>query len=268
MPTKPKPEPSAPLPPETKKRAPRRKSAKPRGAAKSGAGDKSAAAPASAELRSKAAVAKLHDAIDQLERALRSPVFAETESPAPQTEAVSVPLSPPPEREPAGDGWMPAVRPALAACVFLVVLGALVFGYSVGYSARGDAAPDPMITVAAAAEKPPQPPLAEQPAERAPEPPAPAVEGDSSPTAQPAPPRPSPTATGSLHLQVSALKSSQAAEKLGRKLESEGFPVQVRETGADGLVRVLVGPVEDREQLAAMADRLREEGLKPFPKRL
>jgi|GEM_PF-5363598 len=266
MPTKPKPEPSAPVPPETKKRAPRRKSAKPRGAAKSGAGAQSAATPASAELRSKAAVAKLHDAIDQLERALRSPVFAETESPGPQTEAVSVPLSPPPEREPAGGGWMPAVRPALAACVFLAVLGALAFGYSVGYSVRDGAVSDPMITVAAAAAEKPQPSLAEQPAERAPEPPAPAVEVEPSPAAQPAPPPP--TAPGSLHLQVSALKSSQAAEKLGRKLESEGFPVQVRETGADGLVRVLVGPVEDREQLAAMADRLREEGLKPFPKRL
>jgi cell division septation protein DedD len=94
------------------------------------------------------------------------------------------------------------------------------------------------------------------------------------PTPQPDP-QPAPAASAAseeqssgLHLQVSALKSAKAAAALGARLENEGYPVKVREPEADGLVRVLVGPVSDSDQLSAMANRLREEGLKPFPKRL
>ncbi len=235
-------------------------------------------AKAPADSRSRIAVARLQDAVDQLERVLHSPVVdvAEVAVPPSPNEPKSPP-PPPPARLPDAppDSWIDAMRPALATCIFLVIVGTLIIGYSVGYTMGGAPLTDPVITVASAAEKPPEKPVVEETPVAAELVVAPAKGEEEAPKqGLPAPGLPAapvaaaPNPMGRLHLQVSALKSRQAAKRLGRKLESEGFPVQVREPEADGLVRVLVGPVDDREQLAVMADRLREEGLKPFPKRL
>lgn len=298
MPTKPKAsapasEPAADAtkskPKATRRRAsPKRKTAPAKAAASKSKAPASRATKPKADAvatRSKAAVAKLQSAIEKLEAALGDSPRAEAAIPTPPMKTAgsaskldSAPPPPPaptqvrPEIEVESGAWRRAAGPAMATAAFLVFVATLMVGYGAGYAVGTDAVDDSMVLVASAAERPtadePAPLKAATPAQ------APVVaDQEPAPIVQPVQ-KAAPVAVaaaengGGLHLQVSALKSREAATQLGARLESEGFPVKVREPAADGFVRVLVGPVSDSEQLTAMANRLREEGLKPFPKRL
>lgn len=257
---------------ETKPKAARRVSAKrkPTAAKRKPAAAKTATSrqPKAKEsaLRSQAAMVKLQSAVDQLEAALRDqPVLEaaviEAAVPAPPIFSLPAPAPRRPEVEVAPEVWSSVARPALATAAFLVFVATLMVGYSTGYAVGTNSVDDPMVLTASASERPVAPavePSAEQT-------PAPMTEAE-----KPAPvvAAATPEQSSGLHLQVSALKSLEAAAALGARLENEGYPVKVRKPEADGLVRVLVGPVSDSDQLSAIANRLREEGLKPFPKRL
>ena len=248
------------------------------------------AAPATAGVRAKTVVAKLESALDQLEEALKAPAVETAVSDEPAAGprepylapvALSLPVAPslpalPPQRAARDDGWRFAAPPVLAACVFLALIGALIVGYSAGYSVRSGLIEAPGLTVVEASERTPEPvpatpealvatPEALVAASEAPASEPAAARADEPAIAQTAA---APENSGGLHLQVSALRSRRAADALSRRLAGEGFPVSVREPGDDNLVRVLVGPAVDRHQLDAWSSRLRQEGLDPFPKTL
>lgn len=247
---------------------------------------------AKSSIRAQSAVVKLEQAVDQLEGALKDPSddLSLAAPPAPVTPSFApepaapllAPLAAAPKPAVAAEavhmsdgGWRVAAPPLLASGVFLALIGALIIGYSTGHSVGSGSMEAPGFGVAEASERTAQvaePAIETTPvaaAEPAPAPqlpaePKPAVEGpavEAPAVAQAGP------ASG-LHLQVSALRSRRAADELSRRLESEGFPVRLREPGDDNLVRVLVGPAADRHQLDAWSSRLRQEGLDPFPKTL
>ena len=276
MPSKPKPQSS----PSAEASAPRRRTkptTTPRTARSRKAAEPEAASPAPKPARRRAAK-KLAAAAVAVESV---PPIAppEPQAPAADTPAIAAesvefpaePLPPPsawtPRQQAGADappaGWLAARQPAAWTASFLGMILALTVGYSAGRSADGD--DDPTVVVAHGAARPEPDPIAaavEEAIEDArataePEP-APAVEeAEAAPPAEP---------TG-LHLQVSALKSRRAAAALQRRLERGGLPARTLEPASDDLIRVVVGPTEDRETLGAWAAQLRSQGLKPFPKR-
>ena len=145
--------------------------------------------------------------------------------------------------------------PVAATVAFVATLGALLMGYWAGYAVGTGAMGD--TAVAAAAEKTSRRVAPEEAAPAAP----------SAPEAAAAPEAIEPPANG-MHLQVSALSDEKAASALRQELESRGFPVRVEAPAEDELVRVYVGPIADSDDLTEWANKLRAEGLDPFPKRL
>jgi len=66
-------------------------------------------------------------------------------------------------------------------------------------------------------------------------------------------------APGQVFIQVLAVRSQTSADEVAAALLRQGFQVERRGPGSDGLHRVLVGPVAESE-VAAVRDRLREAG--------
>ena len=75
----------------------------------------------------------------------------------------------------------------------------------------------------------------------------------------PSPKAPSPAATGGALLQVAALRESQAAEQIARKLRQEGFAVRTVKARVDGQgtwYRVRIGPFATRQAAQDVRERL------------
>jgi len=173
------------------------------------------------------------------------------------------------EQSSAGSSWVAA----LVGLVFLVLAGfgvgmvagvvwedpGLIFAYVTGETeevAWDDPAPD----VAARAPEPEQlvdPQLRRNAAaeQAAVTPPMPAVE-----PARPAPPPVAAAPAGRVAVQVGAFETSEAAERLAKSLEAEGFPVYVSPGTKAGNARwrVRVGPLANREEAEATAERLKK----------
>lgn len=66
-------------------------------------------------------------------------------------------------------------------------------------------------------------------------------------------------------VQLGAFSTRAKAEQLVLDLRSRGYPAFVLEYRADGQIfhRVRVGPEQDRDRAAAIAERLRKDGFKP-----
>jgi cell division septation protein DedD len=279
MPSKPKPQSS----PSAEASAPRRRTkptttraARPRKAAETEAASpvpKPARRRAAKKLAAAAVAVETVAAIAPPEPEVRTVETSAIAAESIELPAEAPPLLPPPARTPSelggsdapSAGWLAARQPAAWTAVFLGIILALAVGYWAGRSESGGS--DPTVVVAHAAARPeaaPMPAAFEGAIDQAPEPaaaepePTPAVEEAAA--AAPAEP------TG-LHLQVSALKSRRAAAALQRRLERDGLPARTLDPVSDDLIRVVVGPAEDRETLGAWAAQLRGQGLQPFPKR-
>jgi DedD protein len=122
------------------------------------------------------------------------------------------------------------------------------------------ATPPPTVTAEPAAVVSPQPGTAE-----------PAAGGEAAlpVRAAPAPPAeeagvPAPSSGSGWAVQVAALSSREAADRMAAELRQRGYPAFVLEYRADGRVfyRVRVGPEASRERADALAGRLQGEGMK------
>lgn len=201
---------------------------------------------------------------------------AQAEPEAPVIFSVPTPILPVSPREPAASDasssaaiaaapvpehtWSWAGAPIAATVAFLATLGALLMGYWTGYSVGSDAMGKPGATVVAAAEKKPTLTIAVEP--------APEQASEAAAGIEPQPEQSAAAAAAGLHLQVSALSNERAADSLRRQLEGRGFPVHIEAPKEDDLVRVYVGPIADADDLNKWSSELRNQGLKPFPKRL
>lgn len=83
-----------------------------------------------------------------------------------------------------------------------------------------------------------------------------AIADRAAPRAVAAPVRPPP---GQVYIQVLAVRSQASADQVAADLIRRGFGAERRGPGADGLHRVVVGPVAEAD-LASVRDRLREAG--------
>ena len=128
---------------------------------------------------------------------------------------------------------------------------------------------------AQAAAAPPQQPPADGSAPASPgdAPPQPTTQaarepGAAAPASAPAPP-PAETAAESpagSYWQVLAVKESKPANLLADTLKERGYPASVQ-TGADGFVRVLVGPYADVQTMGRIKTELESRfGLHPYKK--
>jgi len=128
---------------------------------------------------------------------------------------------------------------------------------------------------AATPKPPPAKPVAA--ADPTPSPPArtttppPAAKPKPAPPAPTPPPAPSPSGvqapgTGQTFLQVAAT-SRPEGEVLRDVLSKRGFRCQLAPVPGQDLIRVLVGPVNGAEELAAARSKLQAAGFKPFTRR-
>lgn len=65
---------------------------------------------------------------------------------------------------------------------------------------------------------------------------------------------------GAQYLEVGAFKDPLDAHRLAQKLVAMGLPVVRSKPGQTTLSAVMVGPLEGREAMVRMADRLRKAG--------
>lgn len=80
-------------------------------------------------------------------------------------------------------------------------------------------------------------------------------------------PAPAPRAAivrGRFRIQVAALRDRGNADGLVGWLENNGYPAQLNEPGADGFLRVYVGPFANKDKAEAAKVRLEQEGFKPM----
>ena len=122
------------------------------------------------------------------------------------------------------------------------------------------------------AEPEPEPELAEEtvvlPASSVLEPAAkPVLEARPSPTRHTPGRKPravGPAAPRGLYLQVAALKDLAAARDLESELTTAGFETEVLSPSDDGLIRVVSGPYDKRDQARTAARKMSEWGVQPF----
>ena len=72
--------------------------------------------------------------------------------------------------------------------------------------------------------------------------------------------------SGKMFLQVSAV-SQENAEALRKALVRSGFEVRLLPVPEENLVRVLVGPVRERQELNSTREALKAIGFESFPRR-
>jgi DedD protein len=86
-----------------------------------------------------------------------------------------------------------------------------------------------------------------------------------SPLPSPAPPAAAAVPSSAWAVQLGAFSARDKAERLVADLRKRGYAAFVLEYRANGQVlhRVRVGPEQDRERAAAIADRLRKDGFQP-----
>lgn len=95
----------------------------------------------------------------------------------------------------------------------------------------------------------------------------PVLEARPSPTRQTPGPTPravGPAAPRGLYLQVAALKDLAAARDLESELTTAGFETEVLSPSDDGLIRVISGPYDQRDQARTAARKMSEWGVQPF----
>lgn len=74
-------------------------------------------------------------------------------------------------------------------------------------------------------------------------------------------------AAGGLYLQVAALKDSAAARDLESELRTAGFETEILSRSDDGLIRVISGPYDKRDEARTAARKMSEWGVQPFLRR-
>ena len=102
----------------------------------------------------------------------------------------------------------------------------------------------------------------------------PAMEDAPPPTLEVPPPAPKPTpvpaataappAPSGLYVQVAALKDSAAARDLESELRTAGFETEILSRSDDGLIRIISGPYDKRDQAKAAARKMSGWGVQPF----
>jgi len=73
-----------------------------------------------------------------------------------------------------------------------------------------------------------------------------------------------PAAPGGLYLQVAALKDSAAARDLELELKTAGFETEILSRSEDGLIRVISGPYDKRDEARKAASKMSGWGVQPF----
>lgn len=73
-----------------------------------------------------------------------------------------------------------------------------------------------------------------------------------------------PAAPEGLYLQVAALKDSAAARDLVSELKTAGFETEILSRSEDGLIRVISGPYDQRDEARRAAKKMSGWGVQPF----
>jgi hypothetical protein len=102
----------------------------------------------------------------------------------------------------------------------------------------------------------------------------PALESSAPPALEIPPPAPKPTpvpaqpsapaSASGFYLQVAALTDSASARDLSSGLKTAGFATEILNRSADGLIRVVSGPYDKRDQAQMAAKKMSEWGVQPF----
>jgi cell division septation protein DedD len=73
-----------------------------------------------------------------------------------------------------------------------------------------------------------------------------------------------PAAPSGLYLQIAALKDSAAARELALELRTAGFETEILSPSDDGLIRVISGPYDKRNDARTAAKKMSGLGVQAF----
>ena len=73
-----------------------------------------------------------------------------------------------------------------------------------------------------------------------------------------------PSTPSGLYLRVAALKDSAAARDLESELQTAGFETEILSPSDDGLIRIISGPYDQRDEARIAAKKMSEWGVQPF----